>query len=142
MVTKSATSFEERVGRVLLDSEFLTADQLEQAREASAKQGTGLLDTLVSMGFVARETLTTILSFQLRVPVVDLRTVEVDPEAVRLVPEEFAREHSILPVTFETDGSLRVATMVPNDFQVSAQLTSITGHQTKFALALSGASTS
>ena len=75
MVTKSATSFEERVGRVLLDSEFLTADQLEQAREASAKQGTGLLDTLVSMGFVARETLTTILSFQLRVPVVDLRTV-------------------------------------------------------------------
>ena len=128
MVTKSATSFEERVGRVLLDSEFLTADQLEQAREASAKQGTGLLDTLVSMGFVARETLTPILSFQLRVPVVDLRTVEVDHEAVRLVPEEFAREHSILPVTFETDGSLRVATMVPNDFHVSAQLTSITGH--------------
>ena len=142
MVTKSATSFEERVGRVLLDSEFLTDDQLEQAREASAKQGTGLQDTLVSMGFVARETLTTILSFQLRVPVVDLRTVQVDPEAVRLVPEEFAREHSILPVTFETDGSLLVATMVPNDFQVSAQLTSITGHQTKFALALSGAWTS
>ena len=138
MVTRTGTSFEERVGRVLLDSEFVTADQLEQARQASREQGTGLLDTLVSLEFVARETLMTVLSFQLRIPVVDLKTVRVDPEAVQLVPEEFAREHSVLPVAFEADGSLRIATMVPNDFRVAAQLSSITGRQTKFALALSG----
>ena len=78
----------------------------------------------------------TVLSFQLRIPVVDLKTVEVDPEAVRLVPEDFAREHNILPVGFESDGSLRIATMAPNDFQVSTQLSSITGRQTKFTLAL------
>ena len=68
----------------------------------------------------------------------DLKTVEVDPKAVQLVPEDFAREHNILPVGFEADGSLRVATMSPNDFQVAAQLSTISGHQTKFALALSG----
>ena len=81
MVTKSATSFEERVGKILLDAEFITAEQLDQARQASASQASGLLDTLVGLGIVARETLMTVLSFQLRIPVVDLKTVEVDREA-------------------------------------------------------------
>ena len=112
------TSFEDRVGRVLLDAEFVSADQLQEAKEESEKLGTGLLDTLVSGG--------------------DLKTVEVDPEAVQLVPEDFAREHSVLPIGFEPDGTLRIATISPNDFRVSSQLSSITGRQTKFALALSG----
>lgn len=138
MATKSITSFDERVGRVLADSEFITADQLEEARSVSEDTGQGLLDVLVNQGMVARETLMTVLSFQLRIPVVDLKTVKVDPEAVRLVPEDLAREHSVLPIGFESDGSLRIATMVPNDFQFSVQLSSVTGRQTKFALALSG----
>lgn len=81
----------------------------------------------------------TVLSFQLRVPIVDLKSVQVDPEAVKLVPEDFALKHSVLPIGFEADGSLRIATMMPNDFEVASQLSSITGRQTKFALALSGA---
>ncbi len=135
MVSSGATSFEERVGRVLLDAKFVNDEQLSNAREHG---GEGLLDTLVSLGIVARETLMTVLSFQLRIPVVDLKSVQVDPEAVSLVPEDLAREHNILPVSFETDGSLRIATMVPNDFQLSSRLSSVTGRQTKFALALSG----
>ena len=135
MVSSGATSFEERVGRVLLDAKFVTDEQLAKAREQG---GEGLLDTLVSLGIVARETLMTVLSFQLRIPVVDLKSVQVDPEAVSLVPEDLAREHNILPVSFEADGSLRIATMVPNDFQLSSRLSSVTGRQPKFALALSG----
>ena len=138
MVTGGTGSFEERVGRVLLDAEFVTEEQLERGRQESQKSGDGLLDTLVSLEIVARETLMTVLSFQLRIPVVDLKSVQVDPQAVTLVPEDFARENNILPVGFEADGSLRIATMVPNDFQLSSRLSSLTGRQTKFALALSG----
>ena len=138
MVTGGTGSFEDRVGRVLLDAEFVTDEQLEQARQARRQDGEGLLDTLVSLGMVARENLMTVLSFQLRIPVVDLKSVHVYPDAVALVPEDFARDHTILPVGFEADGSLRIATMVPNDFQLSSRLSSLTGRQTKFALALSG----
>ena len=138
MVTGGGTSFEERVGSVLLDAGFLTAEQLDHARGVNDEQGGGLLDTLMSLGIVARETLVTVLSFQLRIPVVDLRNAHVDPEAVSLVPEDFAREHRILPVGFDNDGSLRIATLMPNDFQVSTQLSSMTGRQTKLAVALSG----
>lgn len=138
MVTNGASSFEERVGRVLLDAEFITAEQLANAREKRGEGSEGLLDTLVSLGIVTLETLMNILSSQLRVPVVDLKSIQVDPEAVELVPEDFARRHNILPVSFEANGSLQIATMIPNDFHLSSRLSAITGHQTKFALALSG----
>ena len=138
MVTRGATSFEERVAGVLQEAGFLTAEHLEAARQASLEGGAGLLDTLLSIGAVARETLVTVLSFQLRIPVVDLRNVRVNPEAVGLVPEDFARAHRILPVDFDGDGSLRIATLMPNDFQLASQLSTMTGRQAKLAVALSG----
>ena len=138
MVNRTAPSFEDRVGQVLLEGGFITDQQLAQARLASGDTDTGLLDTLVSSGMLAQETLVTVLSFQLRIPVVDLRHVQVDPEGVRLVPEEYARQYGVLPTGFDTDGSLRVATRMPNDFQLSAELSSVTGRQTKFVLAIGG----
>ena len=138
MVNSGVGSFEERVGQVLTEAGFLTEEQLKSASEKGHESGTGLLQTLLSEGLVARETLVTVLSFQLKIPVVDLKSVRVDLDAVRLVPEEFARDREILPIGFDADGSLRIATLLPNDFQLSTRLSSMTGHQTKFALALSG----
>ena len=135
---RRTTFFEERVGQVLLEAGFVSKGQLDQARRLSQETGSILFDTMISLGLVARETLVTVLSFQLRIPIVDLKTTNIDAEAVRLVPESFARDHHILPVGFDADGSLRIATLMPNDFQLSVQLSVVTGRQIKFALALSG----
>lgn len=138
MVTSGATSFDERLGRVLVESGFITASQLEQARDLSQERGLSLLETAITQGFVTRETVVTVLSFQLKIPVTDLRYAEVDPEAVQLVPEEFALQHNVLPLGFDSDGSLRVATLLPNNFEASAALGSMTGRQIKFVFALGG----
>ena len=126
------------MAQVLVEGGFINQQQLAQAHESVSGDGTGLLDTLVSQGMLAQETLITVLSFQLRIPVVDLRHVEVDPEAVRLVPEEYARQYGVMPTGFDSDGSLRIATRMPNDFQLSSELSSVTGRQTKFVLAIGG----
>ncbi|MCH8086297.1 MAG: Flp pilus assembly complex ATPase component TadA [Chloroflexi bacterium] len=138
MAARTGTSFEDRVGLVLQEGGFISAEQLGQAGQISQESGKGLLDTLVDQGMVARETLVTVLSFQLRIPIVDLKHVDLDSEAVRLVPEEYARRNTVLPLGFDSDGSVRVATLTPNNFQLSTELSSITGHQTKFVLALGG----
>ena len=135
---RGGISFEERIGRVLLEGGFLTSQQLEKAKQLTQEKGIGLLDVILSQGMVARETLTTVLSFQLRIPIVDLRHVQVDAQAVRLMPEDYAQKHKVLPVGFDSDGSLRVATATPHDFQLSSEISSITGRQTKFVLALGG----
>lgn len=138
MVTSGAVSFDERLSTVLVEGGFINRDQLEEARRLSAERGTRLLDVLVDRGFVSRETIVTVLSFQLKIPVVDLRNAKVDPEAVNLVPEEYASEHVVLPFAFDTDGSLRVATLMPHNFETASALSNMTGKQIKFVFALGG----
>ncbi len=138
MVTRATLTFEERAGVVLLEGGFITQEQLEDAKTASVLESSSLLDALVSHGMVNQEILVTVLSYQLRIPVVDLRHVDVDVDAVALVPEDYARQHKVMPLGFDTDGSLRIATLMPNDFQLSSELSSVTGRQTKFVMAIGG----
>jgi len=134
---KPNSSFEDRIGHVLSGSGFISLQQLGNAYRMVG-QDADLLDTLVSYGSISQETLITVLSYYLKIPVVDIRHLEIDPEAVKLLSEEDARKYNVLPTGFDTDGSLRVATKMPNNFQLSADLTTTTGRQAKFVLAIGG----
>ncbi len=138
MNSSTGSPLDERIGHDLVDAGVVTVEQLASARESGQRSGVGLIETLVLDGLVSRDALFTMLSSQLRTPVVDLKTVHVDSEAVKALPEEFARSQSVLPLGFEPDGSLRVATTTPNDFQLASQLATLTGRQAKFVLALGG----
>lgn len=87
-------SFEDRVGQVLLEGGFINYGQLEHARQ-KLKEGNNysLLDTLVVEQMLSPETLVTVLSFQLKIPVVELRYLKVDPEAAKLLSGEYARQY-------------------------------------------------
>ncbi len=136
MVNRSDLSFEEGVAQELVDGGFITRQQMAQARESACADGAGLLDMLVSEGIFVQEVLIAVLSPQLRIPVVDLRQVEIDPRAASLVPAELARKYGIVPTGFDSDGSLRIAARLPNDLQLSSDLSSMTGRRTKFSLAI------
>ncbi|MEE8517918.1 MAG: GspE/PulE family protein [Dehalococcoidia bacterium] len=126
--------FEGRLGQVLVDGGFLTAEQLAEAEDAMAKNGTRLTTVIQEMGWVSQDTLTTVLSFHLKVPVADPRQVEVDPDAVSLVPEEMAVQDNILPLAVDPDGTLRVLMNDPGDFDVINRLATLTGRQIKAVL--------
>ena len=128
--------FENKMAGILQDAGVVAPGQLERAQQHSLQDEVGILEALVNEGAVSRETIITLLSFQLKIPVVDLKTAEVDLEAVKLVPENFARDKKVMPIGFEPDGSLKVVTQAPNDFQVLSQLSTITGRQARYAIAL------
>ena len=128
--------FENKMAGILKDAGVVTPGQLERAQQHGLQDEVGILEALVNEGAVSRETIITLLSFQLKIPVVDLKTAEVDLEAVKLVPENFARDKKVMPIGFEPDGSLKVVTQAPNDFQVLSQLSTITGRQARYAIAL------
>ncbi len=138
MTSSAMPSLDDRIGRNLVEAGFITLEQLEAARYSGEETGSGLIETLVVDGLVSRDTLVAMLSSQLRIPVVDLKTVHVDLEAVATLPEEFARTEGILPIGFEPDGSLRTATTTPNNFQLASQIATLTGRQAKFVLAPGG----
>lgn len=124
-VTSSAT-LDELMGQTLVEGGFITSQQLAQAREAS-KEGTALLDTLVASGLVTPETVTTVLSFRLGIPVMDLRQIQADPGAARLFLAEYARRHSVLPVKFDDEGGLCIAVWPSNSPISPSELATVTG---------------
>jgi hypothetical protein len=75
-----------------------------------------------------------VLNFHLKVPVADPRQVEVDPEAVWLVPESLASEANVLPLSTDRDGTLQVLMEDPGDFDTINRLATLTGRQIKAVL--------
>lgn len=123
--------FERRLGQVLVDGGFVSAEQLKQAEAEVESSGKRLTMVLQDRGWASRDTLTTVLSFHLKVPVADPRAVEVNAEAVKLVPEQLAQERRILPLAVDRDGTLRVLMEDPGDFDTINRLATVTGRQIK-----------
>ena len=131
------THTEEPLVQALLADRFVTAEQLELARGSSQERGGCLLESLLSLGMVSRQTLATLLSFSQQVPVVDLEAVAIASEVLELVPREFAHQLGILPIEFLPDGRYRVATMsLHRDNGLGERLASMVGRQVEFALVL------
>ena len=132
------TQFQQLIGQALVEEGFLDAEQLERAQEVSQDQSGRLLETLLNLGMVARGTLLTMMGLQLRVPVEDLQNSNVAVEAVDLLPEDEAREHRVVPLGLEEDGSLRLAVSQPPERQFISRLATITGRRIRVVLALGG----
>jgi type IV pilus assembly protein PilB len=116
----------DRLGQALQEGGFITQEQLNKARELSQSSGKRLTDVLLEQGFTSREILTSALSFQFKIPVANLKQAKIDPKALALIPEEFARQHEVFPFGFEPSGALKVATENPQDFQLINTLSGMT----------------
>jgi type IV pilus assembly protein PilB len=103
-----------RLGELLVRQGLLTAHQLEDALTTQKARGGRLGDVLVGLGFVDERELARVLAAQLGVDVVDLRSAELDPQVLALLPEDVARELHAIPIAVE-DGRVVVAVSDPLD---------------------------
>ncbi len=102
------------LGEVLVEENLITAEQLENALELQRRQGGKLSEILVNQGLVKAEELAAVLSVQLNVPLIDLKRRAVQPNALRLIPEDTARKHTLIPLDVVGD-SLVVVMADPED---------------------------
>ncbi|MBI4296476.1 MAG: type II/IV secretion system protein [Chloroflexi bacterium] len=136
MVERKLATFQERLGQALVEGGFITDNQLQQAREEAEKENKRLTDVLVEQRLISREVLATALSFQLKVPIVNLKQVQVTPEVLKLIPEDFAREREVLPIGIAPGGELQVAMESPNNFELINTLSAMTRRTVRPALPL------
>ncbi len=137
MAERIAVQAKKRIGDILLEGAFISSDQLKFALEASSRTGKKIGEVLIEQGAVTPETLATILSFQLNVPIVDLKQFKIQLEAIQLVPENVAREHGVLPLAVEGE-TLTVAMEEPQDLKALDTLTAITHKRIKPLIPLHG----
>jgi type IV pilus assembly protein PilB len=86
------------LGEALLESGVITRAQLEQALAEQRASGALLGEILLELNFVTEESLARALAREAGVPFVLADGVRPDPDAVALIPEQFARQHLLAPI--------------------------------------------
>jgi type IV pilus assembly protein PilB len=103
-----------RLGELLVREKLISLQQLRQAQDEQRKGGNNLGYALAKLGYVSDREMTNFLSAQYRVPAVNLDEYEVDPEVLKLVPQDVAEKHKILPLS-RAGASLIVAMSDPTN---------------------------
>jgi type IV pilus assembly protein PilB len=110
---------------LLLKEGLVTQDQLSKAVQEQKQHGTRVGYNLVKLGYVKETDLTRMLARQHRMPAVDLTRFQVDPRIAKLIPNELALKHSVLPL--KRDGrTLTVAVSDPGNMGVLEDIKFIT----------------
>jgi type IV pilus assembly protein PilB len=86
------------LGAILTGSGLLAEEQLTHALEAQEHRGGRLGEVLVELGYVSSQQIAGAVAEQCELQLVDLDTLEIEPEAVSLLPESLARRYLALPL--------------------------------------------
>jgi len=87
----------QRLGDRLLAAGFINPHQLELALREQRRTGRLIGDALHELGFVSQEEIATFLAQDSQSSLVNVADLEVEPEAIRLLPYEFCKERGLLP---------------------------------------------
>ena len=89
----------QRLGDVLLAGGRITRTQLDEAISIQReKPKVRIGEILIALGYIALDDIQNALFYRLGIPFVDLRSFEVDPYAVSLLPVGLALRHSAYPL--------------------------------------------
>ncbi len=105
------------LGEMLVEEKLITSEQLESALELQRRQGGRLSEIFINQGLLKAEELATVLSIQLNMPLIDLKRHMVQPNALRLIPEDMARKYTLIPLDV-VNGSLVVVMADPEDIRI------------------------
>lgn len=121
---------DKRLARLLLEEGVVKEPELQGALQAQTENGGKLLDCLLEKKVITSDALYAFLSTHSGAPSIDVRNYEIPRDLVDLVPRDFAREHSVLPI--DKMGKLLTVGMAdPLDTDVIAELERLTGLRVK-----------
>jgi len=104
----------DRIGELLVRENIISLSQLKDAQVAQRTSRESLTYTLAKMGTVGDKSLTEFLSRHYGIPPVDLEDEEIDADVISLVPEQLARQHTLIPIN-RAGSSIIVAMSNPSD---------------------------
>jgi len=105
----------QKIGEILISKGVITAEHLKVSLNEQRVNHGKLGEILVTNGFAVEEDIYRALANQMGVDFFDNDTIlGAREETVRLIPEDFAKEHQLIAVQ-KHDGTLRVAMAEPDD---------------------------
>jgi len=105
-------SLKERLVQVLIDSELITEERLEEAKRIQKDTGGQLGRILIEHNFVSADELMTSLSDHLGIPPVNLGKMKIPEEVVGLISKQLAMFYQVVPIS-KVGNTLTVAMADP-----------------------------
>jgi type IV pilus assembly protein PilB len=124
----------ERIGELLVKQNLLTASQLQEARDASRTKGRRLGAQITELGFLDEADLSDFVAKQYGVPSINIDEFEIEPAVIRLIPEEVATKHTVIPVN-RAGSTLILATADPSNIYALDDIKFLTGYNIQAVVA-------
>jgi type IV pilus assembly protein PilB len=125
-----------RIGELLVAQGTISEDQLQAGLLEQKRTGRRLGEVLVELGALGERDFLKTLADQLGIPLVDLRSVTPEPEALARIPESMVRSEGVLPV-YVDDGELAIAISTEPTDELVVRLRETAGMPVRMQLALS-----
>jgi type IV pilus assembly protein PilB len=104
-------------GERLIEAGLLTQAQLSLANAELRRNGGTLEDIVEKLGFVLQADIAKLFASDLQTDYINIADTFIDPEVLKLVPIEFAKQYQLIPLNRE--GFILTVAM-PNTFDVTA----------------------
>jgi len=123
-----------RLGELLVEAGAITKKQLEHALAEQGNNGKRLGETLIYLGYINEQQMLRTLEQQLGVSYVQLSEMEIQAEALSVVPLFLAERYNIMPIRI--DGSrLLLAMNDPTNFYAIDDVRMVSGLEVETVLA-------
>lgn len=109
----------------LVQEGLVTGEKFDELVEEGRRKNQDVLDLLVSQGIAESGYLNNLVASLLGVPLARLETKNVDPDVVKLLPEDVARQKEAIVFNRDEDGSLNVAMADPSNLDTIKFLSQI-----------------
>jgi type IV pilus assembly protein PilB len=120
-----------RLGDILVEQDVISQEQLMQALPAAKNAGKRLGEWLVESGMTTEVKIAKALQYQLGYKYIDLASVQIDEEVVKLVKGDILRKHLMMPYEYDprNPNVIRVAMVDPMDIMAIDDIEIITNLQ-------------
>ncbi|HEX3186526.1 MAG TPA: type IV-A pilus assembly ATPase PilB [Pyrinomonadaceae bacterium] len=88
-----------KLGEILVRENLISPQNLREALDYQREHGGRLGFNLVKLGLVSDDMITAVLSRQYGIPSVNLELFNIDAAVLRLIPQEVAQKHCVLPLS-------------------------------------------
>ena len=126
-----------RLGELLVQQGLITTDQLSIALAEQRHNNVPIGRLLVRLGFITESAIRDIMARTIGQESIDLAQVVADSEALKLVPQDFARRNRVLPIAYDAaEHVLTIATTQIFNVVAMDQLRAIIGPQVEIKTSL------
>ena len=114
------------IGQLLLEKGVIKQAQLDEALKLQKEKGGLLGQILAGLGYVTEEQIAQAITVQYGFPYLPLSNYEMDEAAIKMVPENVARQYCLIPID-KIGNTVTIAMADPLNTQAIEDIELVTG---------------